>query len=185
MVVPTRAVGKGQRDHGRLLVAHSLRTDAGKRAHDISQRGASGNAALRQFEYGGSGQAIPIKDHIPVKRSRDRLRKYQSQAHQGRSNTKCASGIGGATITTKCVCGLPRLKARGVPHGWMPASAASAACVYLRRDGSVACRRVLHGPPACLAAAAPTVRKGNAPGRCQCPAYRRGCAAAVKRPVLL
>ena len=54
---------------------------------------------------------------------------------------------GGATITTKCVCGLPRLKARGVPHGWMPASATSAACVYLRRVGSVAGRSVLPWPP--------------------------------------
>ncbi len=34
-IIPTRAVGKGQRDHHSLLFAHSLRTNAGKHGRTI------------------------------------------------------------------------------------------------------------------------------------------------------
>jgi len=74
-IIPTGAVGEGQRDHVKLRVAHSLPTDAGKRAHDIYQPSLSGNACGGvSSECGGSGQTNPTNDHIPVKRSHDPLR---------------------------------------------------------------------------------------------------------------
>ena len=162
-VVPTRAVGKGQRDHIELLVAHSLPTNAGKRAvrhipapplRQRVRRSSHGTASARVgLGLNAAEVAKQFRQKITFRSNvRAPIEENLNPSAPGKKQYEVRAGTAGRPSQPNVCADCRAFMARGVHHGCMPAAATSAACVCLRRVGSVGCRSVLHGPPARLVA---------------------------------